>query len=328
MLGAPIVLDAQLLVVVLPRIQSEQGPSHIERIRVDQRGIAERKTVLDANAIVPGAYINSWRNVHHPASGSGGEVVVALCHSGQCGGMGAADAGAKSTLVRTADNGVTWNVIATLDGVYWIVSWRASPVEVLLYQYPTDNADSRRPPRFVSWPSMKPVTPPSPIAGAVEEQQFPVFIAGGHVGWWWSGGRLVDEAGRVLLTLPSVATAAPARQLDLLPSPDGQRLVVTWITGEAREQRWYWTLFERNSDGTYAARPTISQPTLINAVPYSWLDDHRVMIPASAPSPALGLPAGYVPAILDLDTAEVRPLAAFAADPAIASRGNYVVGID
>lgn len=76
-LGAPIALDAQLLVVVLPAIQSEQGPSHLERIRVDQRGIAERKTVLDANAIVPGAYINSWRNVHHPASGSGGEVVVA-----------------------------------------------------------------------------------------------------------------------------------------------------------------------------------------------------------------------------------------------------------
>lgn len=247
--------------------------------------------------------------------------------------MGAADAGAKTTLVRTADNGVTWNVIATLDGVYWIVSWRASPVEVLLYQYPTDNAASRRPPRFVSWPSMKPVTPPSPIAGAVEEQQFPVFIAGGHVGWWWSGGRLVDEAGRVLLNLPSVGTA-PARPIDLLPSPNGQRLVVTWITGEAREQRWYWTLFERNSDGTYAARQTISQPTPtipINSVPYSWLDDHRVMIPAGITPPALGLPAGtgigYVPAILDLNSGEVRPLAAFA-DPAVFSRGNYVVGID
>lgn len=161
-LGSPIELEAHLLVVVVPNVNSDGGPSRIERIRVGQRGIAERETVLDAAALIPGAYLNSWRNVHHPASGSGGELVVALCHGGQCGGLGPADIEARTTLLRTGDNGATWEMLTTLSGAYWIASWKAEPTEIILYDYPTtEYRQGDRVSRLVRWPSMRPILPPS-----------------------------------------------------------------------------------------------------------------------------------------------------------------------
>lgn len=121
--------------------------------------------------------------------------------------------------------------------------------------------------------------------------------------------------------------ASNPEPVEILPSADGERLVVTWSDGASS-----WTLFERRSDGTYEPRQTVLHPAGVSlAVPYSWLDDHRVMIPASVTGVALDLPPGfsigYVPAIVDFTTGEVRPLAAFA-DPAVVGRGNLVVGID
>ncbi len=66
-------------------------------------------------------------------------------------------------------------------------------------------------------------------------------------------------------------------------------------------------------------------------MPYSWLDDDRVIVPVTVPGTALGLPAetrvGYVPAVLDFASGEIRPFAVFAA-PDVVGRGNLVVGIN
>lgn len=328
-LSAPVDLEATLLVVVYRNVGSSQPPTHVERVHIGQQGIIEQPTVLDASEILTGGYINSWRNVHHPAGGSGEVVIVALCHGGACGGEGPADDEAKSTLVQTRDNGVTWETLATLDGGYWVVSWRTNPTEVVLYDYPT--ASDQQPSRFVIWPSMQAVNPAATLSGAALGHQWPVLLAEGRVGWWWNDGRLLDNAGDTILDLASVGQPN-ARPIEILPSPNGERLAVTWNTGEAPNQQSYWTLFERETDGHYHTLRTVSQPDgLFLAVPHSWLSKDQVIIPAAVAPAALGLDAsvqvGYVPAILDFTSGEVRPLAAFT-DPEVVGRGNLVVGID
>src|SRR5690606_19961519 len=112
----PVQMDGTFTVVVYPNNASEAPPTHIERVNVSDGRVAAQEVVLDATRIVgPNAYINTWRNVTYPTRAVGNVIVAAICvdWQAQCGGMGSADPQARTTLVRSSDGGVTWDVLDT-----------------------------------------------------------------------------------------------------------------------------------------------------------------------------------------------------------------------
>src|SRR5690606_24965867 len=104
--------------------------------------------------------------------------------------------------------------------------------------------------RFRLWPSMAEVRPPGTSQGSALEDHWPHLLPDGRVAWWWTGGLLTDGNGNTVLDLAEVS-ALGAGPIELLASPDGERLVVTWEGAVTTGVGWYWTLFERISDGRY-----------------------------------------------------------------------------
>jgi hypothetical protein len=248
----------------------------------------------------------------------------------QCGGLGPADPGAHTVLVRSHDAGLTWDPIATLEDAFWIWGWSADGDEALLWRYPTagsvDVASD-----VIRWPSMVDVLPPVPQRGTLLTDHNPMLLSDDSVAWWTTEG-LVDERGELILDFAGL-DARPGESFEGSLSPGGQRLLLTWnVAGSPQDAPWRWTLFERAATGRYEPLQTLVQPEpLFSAVPYSWLDEDRVVIPANGPSAAFGFAPdtrlGYVPAVVDFRTGEVAAIAGFD-EPDVVGRGNLVINVD
>ncbi|MCK9486933.1 MAG: hypothetical protein M0R73_09615 [Dehalococcoidia bacterium] len=333
-IGAPLSLDAEFLVVVYGGVGNEAPPTHIERTLLEDGLIQGRVTVLDAAEFAGAdAYLNAWRNVHYPTRGTGEAVLAAICLDAQCGGIGPADPDARTLLVRSTDRGRTWEQLGTLDAAFWIHAWSQDGTEAILFRYPTGEDAFGAPWEYVRWPSMAEVARPTLSAGEVLDRRAPLLLADGSLAWWAAGG-LVDEAGAVILDFVDLGVPFDASSVEFFEaslSPDGARLVLTWAT-ETRRGMWHWTLFERGAGGRFEVISTLRQPADGSpAVPYSWLDEDRVVIPAGMPPAALGLPAdariGYVPAVLDFTSGGLAAIAGFEA-PDVVSRGNLVISVE
>jgi len=326
-IGSPIDLSGEFLVVIVG-IGTDAPPGEVERRSVRGGQVLNRATSLTAADFeIDGSYINSWRNIHYPPAATGTAAMAAVCSEGDCGGLGFADPSARTTLVRSTDLGRTWQRIAVLDGAFWLWSWSPDGSEALLWRYPTQPPfPGPRP--AIRWPSMVEVAPPSRPDGSSLLDTPPLLLADGRVAWWTETG-LFDEDSAMRLDFGALADP-PRDPVSASISPDGARLIVSAGLGGPTRR---WSLFELTDAGTYVEVTTLRQPSefSIAAVPYLWLDDHRVVVPAGGEAADLGLPpgtfVGAAPAVVDFSTAEVRLIAGFEA-PDVVGRGNLVIGYE
>lgn len=326
--GSPIVIDGDFLVVVLPSIGSEQPPSAIERISLQGGAVRSRVTALDPRSFGSTAYFETWRNIHYPPGSAGTELLATVCvdrGETSCSSLDASvEHGARTLLVRSSDGGVNWERLAILDGPFIVQSWNRAGTGAILWRFPVSGGSDGLY-TFLRWPSMARVSPP-PVIQQLFLDRPPLFLPDGRLAWWGTGG-LVAEDGNLVLDFATLGEA-PRENLEASLSPEGGRLVLTWSSGTTSPPSWRWTLFEQDSLGRYTPLVTLAAPPKTVAVPYSWLDDNRVILPLSARAEDLGLAPGtrigYTPAVLDFSSGTLSAVAGFDRSD-LTARGNLVI---
>ena len=269
----------------LALIVSGSGFAGLHRIHRAANGEVEERTLFDAVSSGGTSLITYW-NIHHrgPALPPG-QLAIAVCTTGDCGAHGhALTDDARTTIFRSWDGGVSWEESEELDGVVVIAAGNHLDA-LVVRQGSTD----------WWWPSGQVIEPPS----AGTRGYGPESLGDDRIGWWTTGGTLVDALGRELLDLGAGLATGPLRRgIEVLPNADGTRLAVTW----AENGSYYWSVHERSSDGRYERTHLLTLPDGQVAIPTAWLG--RSVLLAN-----LDLEFTVrLPVMVDIDAARATPL--------------------
>ncbi len=163
------------------------------------------------------------------------EIVVSVCVQGYCGPLNAVTPDARSELRRSRDGGVTWETIASFDGVAQAHGFVGDQVLLDRASGPGDPREWTYQP--VTWPDMKAFTPPP---GAADSR--PSVQAGGAVTFASKDHlSLLNADGSTYWTFP---LKLPAEWPALFTTPFPPRVAITWSTTPGQQTRSYLGIFD------------------------------------------------------------------------------------
>ena len=241
--------------------------------------------------------------IKHDAS----EIVVAVCVTGFCGGLGPAAPGAAAKLYRSTDGGVTWAEWADWPLDHWMIGLVADGVLAGHWtNIPQKPEDPDTTPSS-QWEYDAVVLPEGRLIeqpAAADPEVWPVVTELGEVWWPADNGRLLRGDGSVALTLPGRVTYASnpiglpksGIAVSWYPGGVGGRLLSFYHSGlvEADELEYDTTL----SGITHAGPLDPKSGTL-----YGNIEAYSAVVPLPTP---LGF--GLVPALIDVHTFTAHPI--------------------
>ena len=295
--SAAVLFNARPVEVVAGRIKLPSDlalvvsrSNELWRIHRAPNGEIEERLLFDPFAYSGNRIVTFW-NIHHlGAALTNGQLAIAVCTTGECGGLGPASEDALITVFRSTDGGVSWSASEELDGVALIAA--GDSLGALILQRLARVGDSRTG-RYELWPSGRAVDPPTAHTGA----RSPIVLDNGVIGWWAADGRLIDDNGATLLNLGDELTEGSlARRMAVLPNADRTRLAVTWIEMLPNDgtEAWRWSIYDL-VDGRYEAVDIFE--AAFQMIPTAWIDSSRLLINGDFPT-ADAFPR--LPAILDV----------------------------
>ena len=256
-----------------------------------------------------------------------GELLAVECSTGHCGDVGnTASDDAATTLRRSPDGGMTWESSEPRAGAY-SARGAAGIEDALVTQIPTED--------YVQWGSLgyewlisrEPVEPP---AGIDPDAASPRTLPNGSVVWWTDNGSLLTASGEVILQ-----TAREPLET-MVPSPSGQRFAVATRVRQPQVVHFLEIYSREEPTGQAELLTTF----VLDAFAPAWIDETHLVISVQLLHVELGpleheLPPQarellfltYVPAILDIESGELRPLVEPFLDEAHAGQRNRLIGV-
>jgi len=292
-----------------------EGPSPaLRRYYVDAEGNFHSDQLLVSHGAWtdPGA-----RNLIDVTFGPGGQVVANLCHGG-C--YGTVD---PVTLMSSPDGGVTWTGIHTFpDGGVRALTAHG---DILVREYPPAEGDGDGRLLLLSEPGKPFPLPPGVsdrghyASGAGAGETLVVAIAEDARTVW----SLYPTQERIGSLPPGLNADDTNPQMRILPASDGLRLIVEWWVGPTQ-----FVGLLADAEGEFEAVLTPDTETVGSSFNLThWLSETRAIGWASVLAPGLH-PGGNdglagIPAIIDVSTGAVAPIADFA-DLSIGKAGGPV----
>ncbi|MDA0352634.1 MAG: SH3 domain-containing protein [Chloroflexi bacterium] len=240
-------------------------------------GELEERLLFDPFAYAGNQLLSFQDTNHLGATLPPGQLVIAVCTTGECPGSGASGSiDAVVTFFRSDDGGVTWESAGDLDGIATVVAGRGLD-SFLLERLP--RTDDSRTGRIEWWPSGLIADPPATRDPGGD----PITLGAGTLGdsevaWWTTEGALVTGAGSTLLDLGAeLSGGSRAHGVAVLPNVDATRLAVTWIEtlpdGDA--EAWRWSIYDRLG-ASYAVSTTLAAP--FKMIPTAWLSSSTLLV--------------------------------------------------
>ena len=256
-----------------------------------------------------------------------GELLAVECSTGYCGGVTTtASDDAATTLRRSPDGGMTWESSEPRQGAYY-TRGAAGIEDALVTRIPAEDG--------VQWGSLgyqwllsdEPVEPP---AGLDPGDASPRTLPNGSVVWWTDNGRLLTANGEVILQ-----TAREPLET-MVPSPSGQRFAVATRVRQPQTIDFLEIYSREEPTGQAELLTTF----VLDAFAPAWIDETHLVISVQLLHVELGplaheLPPQarellfltYVPAVLDIESGELRPIVEPFLDEAHAGERNRVIAV-
>ncbi|MFN0095333.1 MAG: SH3 domain-containing protein [Dehalococcoidia bacterium] len=231
-----------------------------------------------------------YANVRFAPGGSEGYAMV--CSRGYCGGVGQISPDAQNTLRRTRDGGITWEDVGTFDGMVGIAA--VTPDGPIIVRTLVVSPGGLRS-ALTLLDGKTAVTPPSPGAGLIGRQPSATTLL------WLATDRvtLLTSANEIVFRLERGADPHPELVLDVIAgTPDLRRLLVQWVTNDGIR----YGLIRDGVLEREIRKPSESFAMFLGA----WLEDD-IIVATVGGSPLST--QGVVPALVNLQTLEITPLA-------------------
>lgn len=225
-------------------------------------------------------------------SDDGGEIVLGVCTRGYCGpDTEKATSDAQTTVFRSKDGGVSWSNVANLDGAYQI----AEVVREGFIVFGPLGSDELKP-TFTVYPGGETVRPPW-------ARGRPIPLRDRRLIWQQLSNPNAlsrgDGSAFVSLALPSDVTL-----LDFIENPFDDQFALLWTVA----QQTFLSL--ANSAGEITQMINFGDRMVFMG---GWLTAGQLIVTADFPrdqleTPAVELYAGAMPAVLDLESGNLRPI--------------------
>lgn len=272
-------------------------PTGIERVYRDSSGKLQRDVLFYLP--VPNAATDDPDIAGVAVSQDGSIIAITVCTRGYCGGDLPATPDARTSLRVSEDGGETWSEVAQFDDVYYA---RAVLQGEILLRHLSETEDGARS-TFELFPSGFAVTPP-------EEQARPISLSDTELAWTTPDGRWLRDDGSIIATLGEGYRTGWRPSGGLRRSPSGGELALTFSRGTLSDSTFYLAVVE--SDGQVSK--IFSRDVLTSVA--AWLPSGEAVGNASFPVEHLSPPPSIsplavvtLPAIFDLETGLVRPIA-------------------
>jgi hypothetical protein len=304
-LGDSIAFPDNTTMIIETGCWSCDGPTEALYRVARHRGEAPRVDLLfePDQSINEGAYITSFA-LKPDAS----EIVVAVCTSGYCGGLGYATPDAVATFYRSSDLGSSWHVIGASSDAMFAVAVTPRGI-VLTFDYST------------FWYNDGELLPkPGPDAELVFGSR-----RSGEVIWWLPQRRaLVVPATGQTIRLPD-ASYDPETALN-----PGQPPLMVWSPDYDSRGGGPFPGFRLSTVARDGALASVASP-LAFIMPAAWLADGLVVASVETPAPIEHEGRVFefmrpIPSVIDFEAGVVHPIAG-AFEPPIFRGRNRVVAV-
>jgi hypothetical protein len=236
-------------------------------------------------------------------SSDASEIVVSVCSHGYCQWIDQASPDAQMTLFRSLDGGVTWAEFGVIDGWSRVVA--IAKESVVLWGSDPVKAE----PEYRLFPSGDPVQPP-PQA----EDNWPLSLPSGELIWRTKDGRLVRSDGSGFLALGEGASFVNAWRRNIELDPSGKRMATTWRS-ESSGRNY---LGVAGLDGQVTDVFSLGEYAMVGG----WVNSRLLAGNASIASEEL-----YLPALFDLDAAQLHLIPHPFLDPPFRNGRNFVQAV-
>ncbi len=293
--GDEIEIPAGVALLIQTGCTECDGPATgIERVYRDSSGELRRDILFYLLGAGSDPYISSM-----VVSQDGSSIALTVCAAGYCGGLAPVTPDARTTLQVSEDGGETWSEVALFDGAYYARAVLQDGI-VLYHLIETEDA---APSTFELFPSGVAVTPP-------EEEAFPISLSDTELGWITSDRRWLRDDGSILATLGEGYWAGWIQSGVIRRSPSAGELALRFSEDDIVGSAFYLAVF--GSDGQ--ATKIFSGGVLTGVA--DWLSSGEAVGNALFPVEPLSPPPSFppfdfarLPAIFDLETGLVRPIA-------------------
>ncbi len=288
--------DGVALLIQTGCTECDAPSTGIVRVYRDSSGELRRDVLfyLPAPSTATEPYISSTA-----VSQDGSVIVLTVCARGYCGGLGAVTPDARTSLRMSEDGGETWSEVALFDGSYYA---RAVLRDEIVLRHLSETVDGA-PSTFELFPSGVAVTPP-------EEEAFPASLRDTELAWLTSDRRWLRDDGSIIATLGEGYWAGWITSGVIRSNPSGGELALKFSEADITGSAFYLAVF--GSDGQ--ATRVFSGGVLTSVA--DWLPSGEAVGNATFPVAPLSPPPSFppfefarLPAIFDLETGVVRPIA-------------------
>ncbi len=272
------------------------GPlSSIERVYRNEGALR-----ADTLFRLPGAEIGKpeveGRYIFSVATAAGGDILLTVCETGYCGGVGNVSTDASTSVRRSRDGGVTWTTEQTLAGGAGAV--HNAGLDALLYRV-TFAADGS--PRFAY--TRYPSGQAAELGGTAARDAVVLRSGSGPpLRRGEDGIRLYRVDGNNLYFDPHL----PPGSLVLNAQPIGRYWAVTWYGPEGSWGRATYTSLVEFGSGIAVRTFRWTDPIRFVYANGATIDDHTLVVNAFFEG------SGHSPALLDLTSGRISPIAELA----------------
>jgi hypothetical protein len=294
-LDDPIDLPADTALIIVTGCWGCDGPATgLARVFHSASGVMLTETLLTVESLGLPPHEGEWKE-HYitglAAREDGSEIVVSVCPSGYCGGLGFPTPDAREALYRSTDGGVTWRLMADAAGGQ-VVGIVASGT-VLMAEYREQGA------RYFMLPGNEPVE--APVAGA-----WPNVLATGEITWNTEGGEILRAEGTAIFSAGGIGRQISVGGPEI--APDGTLYV--YVTQNPHNAASVSYLAELDASGlpvgAFRLPEYLSFGAWRSTTP-SFIGNVSVPAEQIMASPAPGILL-YVPAVFDLRAATISPI--------------------